>query len=128
MKNIWMFALSAALLLISSGTWAGGMGGHAIGNDQSGGGQSWNAYLHQRELRERQQYDEQYRNLHGAIVAQQDTLDRELGRTDPDMAKVKHLHRDLSKLRNDLDRVENRFDRLNQEEAGRYDSYGYPRN
>ena len=36
--------------------------------------------------------------------------------------------RDLSQLRNDLDHVENRFDRFQQEEAGRYDSYGYSRN
>jgi len=125
MKIIWRVALSAALLLMSSGTWAGDMGGNAIGHDQSVGGQPWNAYLHQRELRERQQYDEQYRNLHGAIVAEQNALDRELNRSDPDLAKVKQFHHDLSELRDELGHVENRFDHLKQEESGLYQNAPY---
>ena len=128
MKTIWIAALCAALVSISSGAWAGGgAGGYVIDKGQSGGEPSWNTYLHQREMRERRQYDEQYRNLHGAILARQDALDRERHRSVPDVAEVNQLQHDLSQLRAELGHAENRFDRIKQEEAGRYNDYGYPR-
>ena len=99
-----------------------------MGGDQWGGRQSWNTDRYQGQDRQRQYNDEENHRLRREIDAKQNALDRELDRTNPDMAKVKELNHDLSELRNQLDHTERRFDQYQQGGGGRYGEDRYPSN
>jgi len=147
MKRMMIVALSAALLLISPGVWAGGgmgmggtgggmggmgggmgsgMGGGMMGGDQWGGRSSSNTDRMDREDRAQRQYDEDTRSLRRDIDEKQDALDRELDRSDPDLSKVKRLHRELSELRDGLDYQQRRFEGSRQGDARGYDGKRNP--
>lgn len=138
MKRMLMVALSAALLFIAPGVWAGGgmgggmggsmggMGGGMMGGDQWGGRSSSNTDRMDREDRSRRQYDEDTRRLRRDIDEKQDALDRELDRTDPDLTKVKRLNRELSELRYELDHEQRRFEGSRQGDARGYDGNRSP--
>jgi Spy/CpxP family protein refolding chaperone len=134
MKKMIFIALSVALLSIPPGVWAGGMGGMGgghmgggmMGGDQRGDRQSWNSNRYQRNDDAQRQYDEDTHRLRRDIDEKQDALDRELDRSDPDLSKVKSLHRELSELRDDLDHEQRRFEGSRQGDARGYDGNRYP--
>ena len=141
MKKMIIAALSVALLFIAPGVWAGmgggmggGYGGGHMGGGMMGSGRQqgdrtyWNTDRYEREYRARQQYEEDTRSLRRDIDETQKALDRELDRSNPDVPKVKRLHKELGYLQDKLEYEQRRYDQFRQEEAGRYDDRDYPRN
>ena len=121
--------LESDLVMVVMGLDDGHMGAGMMGSGRQQGDRTyWNTDRYEREYRARQQFEEDTRSLRRDIDETQKALDRELDRSNPDVPKVKRLHKELGYLQDKLEYEQRRYDQFRQEEAGRYDDRDYPRN